>query len=163
MSHHREKIAALVERYPDLPPEAIYKEDVLRQGLSFSEDALRIATGFKPKAYFIFSFDLVPISEMQSREHFRVPEEVSLLDGKEGFRRVIVSVRVNPSSPYRVELAPDGRLILVLEGEEVCAVQYPEVPEYYRHQLSSGKPITDIAPTIEWGYLLYLTVFRLPR
>ena len=34
-------------------------------------------------------------------------------------------------------------------------------PEYYRRTLASGKPITDIAPTIEWGYLLYLTAFRL--
>src|SRR5690606_14602643 len=36
-----------------------------------------------------------------------------------------------------------------------------EYPEYYRRNLKNGKPVTDIAPTIEWGYLLYLTVFRL--
>ncbi|UCF37239.1 MAG: radical SAM protein [Acidobacteriota bacterium] len=160
MDSRVEQIEQLKAKYPDLPAEAIYKEDMLRTGIGFSEDSLLIASGFKPKAYFIFSFDLVPISEMSARENFRVPEEIALEGGKEAFRRVIVSVRVNPSSPYRVEVR-DGRLVLCLEGEEVADVVYPEYPEYYRRKLSSGKPVTDIAPTIEWGYLLYLTVFRL--
>jgi hypothetical protein len=161
VSHRQEKIEALLERFADLPQEVVFKEDILRQGIAFSEDALRISSGYKPKAYFIFSFDLVPIADMQNREHLRVPEEICLVNGKRRFRRVVVSVRVNPGSPYRVELDPDGRLILCLDGGEVCEVRYPEVPQYYRRRLSSGKPITDIAPTIEWGYLLYLTVFRL--
>ena len=156
-----DEVERVREIYPDLPPEAVFKEDLLRTGFAFSEDALRIASGFKPKAYFIFSFDLVPISEMPSREHLRVPEEIALEGGSLDFRRVIVSVRVNPSSPYRVELTSDGRLVLELEGAEICGVRYPETPPYYRRRLASGKPITDIAPTIEWGYLLYLTVFRL--
>jgi hypothetical protein len=78
MGGRRATLEALGGRYPDLPFEAIVKEDVLRTGLSFSEDALRVAAGCKPKAYFIFSFDLVPIAEMSNRENFRVPEEVSL-------------------------------------------------------------------------------------
>ncbi len=161
MSRRQETVEALIDRYPDLPPEAVYKEDILRQGLSFSEDALRIASGYKPKAYFIFSFDLVPIAEMHNREHFRVPEEICLIGGHLGFRRVIVSVRVNPRSPYCVGLDAEGRLVLSLDGVEICEVRLPEVPAYYRRTLSNGKPIADIAPTIEWGYLLYLTVFRL--
>jgi hypothetical protein len=59
---------------------------MLRSGLSFSEDALRIASGFKPKAYFIFSFDLVPIAEMNKDENLRVPEEICLLGGAPGYR-----------------------------------------------------------------------------
>lgn len=161
MGSRREQIETLKGCYPDLPAEAIFKEDILRSGISFSEDALKVASGFKPKAYFIFSFDLVPISEMENRENFRVPEELCLLGGPESFRRTIVSVRVNPGSPYRVDLSTDGRLVLALEENEVCGVAFPEYPEYYRRTVSGGKPITDIAPTIEWGYLLYLTVFRL--
>jgi hypothetical protein len=98
---------------------------------------------------------------MERKEHLRVPEEICLVSGREGFRRTIVSVRVNPNSPFRVVLSSSGRLTLTLEGEEVCDVEYPEIPEYYKRTLSNGKPVTDIAPTIEWGYLLYLTVFRL--
>jgi hypothetical protein len=35
------------------------------------------------------------------------------------------------------------------------------MPEYYRHHLSNGKSVMEIAPTIQWGYLIYLTVLRL--
>jgi hypothetical protein len=154
-------IENLIEKYSDLPVEVFFKEDLLRSGVAFTEDALKVASGFQPKAYFIFSFDLVPIAEMPNRENLRVPEEICLQGGRHEFRKVIVSVRVNPGSPYQVRLSTDGRLILSLEDEEVCEVVYPETPAYYGAQLKSGKPITDIAPVIEWGYLLYLTVFRL--
>jgi hypothetical protein len=33
-------------------------------------------------------------------------------------------------------------------------------PEFYRSPLASGKSMSEVAPTIEWGYLIYLTVFR---
>jgi hypothetical protein len=69
VSEKWEQLEGLIAKYPDLPPEAIFKEDLLRQGISFSEDALKVASGFKPKAYFIFSFDLVPIGEMQNQEN----------------------------------------------------------------------------------------------
>lgn len=160
MSEYWREIRRLQHKYEDLPAEVFFKEDLLRAGVAFSEDALRVASGCKPKAYFIFSFDLVPISEMKMGENFRVPEEICLTGGERNFRRTIVSVRVNPHSPYRIEIE-GGSLVLSLEGLQVCNVQYPEFPEYYGRTLSNGKPISDIAPTIEWGYLLYLTVFRL--
>jgi hypothetical protein len=155
-----EEVEALVRRFPDLPPEAIVKEDLLRTGIAFSEDALRVAAGFKPKAYFIFSFDLIPIARMQQDEHLRAPEEIALEGGPWRFRRAIVSVRVNPSSPYRVEVR-DGRLTLTLEGSALAGVTYQRAPAYYARTAVSGKPFHEIAPTIEWGYLIYLTVFRL--
>ncbi|MBI3939399.1 MAG: radical SAM protein [Acidobacteria bacterium] len=155
----RQEIERLQSLLPDLPFEVFYKEDLLRTGVSFSEDALRVASGFKPKAYFIFSFDLVPISEMKRQENLRAPEEILLEGGALGFRPVIVSVRLNPASSYQVAVR-EGKLQLLLEGESLCDVRLQEVPEYYKRTLGSGKPVTDIAPTIEWGYLLYLTVFR---
>lgn len=156
-----ELIEHLLEKYSDLPPEAVFKEDLLRTGIAFSEDALRIASGYKPKAYFIFSFDLVPISEMGRQENLRVPEEICLVGGFRKLRRTIVSVRVNPTSPYELRLGQTGQLILTLEDQEVCRVDYAQTPNYYSRTLSNGKPISDIAPSIEWGYLIYLTVFRL--
>src|SRR5207253_8645543 len=76
-------------------------------------------------------------------------------------RRTIVSVRVNPASPYRVSRAEAGALQLVLEGREIAAVGLPPMPEYYRHTLANGKTVMETAPTIQWGYLIYLTVLRL--
>jgi hypothetical protein len=35
------------------------------------------------------------------------------------------------------------------------------MPEYYRHLLGNGKTVMETAPTIQWGYLIYLTVLRL--
>jgi hypothetical protein len=154
------EIEDLAERYPDIPIEAVFKEDLLRQGMAWTPEALEIASKFKLKAYFIFSFDMIPISDMGQKEHVKAPEEIRLVGGRYNFKPVVVSVRLNPASPYRVE-SEDGSLVLKLNGDSIAAVELQQSPDYYRRTLANGKPITDIAPTIEWGYLLYLTAFRL--
>jgi hypothetical protein len=154
------EVESLAEQYPDIPIEAIFKEDLLRRGMAWTAEALETAARFKRKAYFIFSFDMIPISEMEQKEHKRAPEEIRLIGGPHNLHPVIVSVRLNPGSPYRVESC-EGRLLLKLGGSVVAEVQLQKSPEYYGRTLSNGKPITDIAPAIEWGYLLYLTAFRL--
>jgi len=155
----QDEIEALRERYPRVPPEAFFKEDMLRLGISFSEDALCVSSGFKPKSYFIFSFDLEPISELRQREDLRAPEEVAVSGGRFGLRRTVVSVRINSSSPYRIEVL-EGSLTLTVDGERIADVELQDTPSYYRRSLRSGKPVTEMAPTIEWGYLVYLTVYR---
>src|SRR4051794_11672440 len=110
----------------------------------------------KPKSYFIFSFDQKPLTELGEAATRRPPEEIALTGGPWGLRRTIVSVRVNPASPWRVE----GRQLL-LEGSPVADVEFPPMPAYYRHTLANGKTVMETAPTIQWGYLIYLTVLRL--
>jgi hypothetical protein len=166
-------IEQLIADHPAIPPEAIVKEDLLRGGVAFSDDALRVAAGMQPKSYFIFSFDMIPIKEMGARrEDLSAPEEICLAGGPWNFRRTIVSVRLNPHSPYRVEINEEGRLVLTLQAgrngtgtnevqqDPVCEVQYRARPPYYDRTLSSGRPLDEVAPNIEWGYLLYLTVYR---
>jgi hypothetical protein len=153
-------VEGMAHAYPDVPIEAIFKEDLLRRGMAWSSSALEVAARYKRKAYFIFSFDMVPISRMEQDENTKAPEEIRLAAGPYGLKPVVVSVRLNPGSPYRVDIQNDS-LVLKLEGCTVAAVELQRSPEYYSHVLSNGKPITDICPTIEWGYLLYLTVFRL--
>jgi hypothetical protein len=160
-------VESICKQFPDLPVEAIVKEDLLRLGVAFSESALTAAARAKKKSYFIFSFDRVPIAAMEAAEDRRAPEEVALSGGPWDFRRTIVSVRVNPDSPYRVEAAAEGAepgadgLRLELAGEPLAGVLLPEVPEHYGRTLPDGRPLSEVAPTIEWGYLIYLTVFRL--
>jgi hypothetical protein len=156
----RESVETLASQYPDVPIEAIFKEDLLRRGMAWSRPALEIAASYKPKAYFIFSFDMVPITQMDQEEDTRAPEEIRLTGGPYDFHPVVVSVRINPSSPYRVE-SSQGMLVLYLEGHVVAGVELQRSPDYYHRTLANGKPIMDICPTIEWGYLLYLTTFRL--
>lgn len=155
-----ELLEKTIAAHPTLPREAVVKEDLLRSGMAFSPEALRLAEKFKKKAYFIFSFDLVPLAEMQHGEHWHAPEELWLEGGGWEFRPTVVSVRLNPHSPYRVE-AEEEQAVLRLDGEELARVSFPPVPEYYTRGLASGKRVIEIAPTIEWGYLVYLTVFRI--
>ena len=159
----RSLVESLVERYPDVPPEAVLKEDLLRTGIAFDDIALsdNLDGEVKPKSYFIFSFDQKPLTELGEAALRRPPEEVALTGGPFGLRRTIVSVRVNPGSPYRIGRRDDGALGLSLEGGPLADVTLPPMPEYYRHTLAGGKTVMETAPTIQWGYLIYLTVLRL--
>jgi hypothetical protein len=153
------ELEALRARFPDLPCEALVKEDLLRLGVAFSSAALELSARFKPKSYFIFSFDRRRIDDMEQEENLRAPEEIRLVGGPWRFRPTVVSVRIDPGSPHRVEREGDG-LVLRTDGERLGDVELQETPAYYQRRLRSGKPLSEIAPTIEWGYLVYLTVYR---
>lgn len=155
-----ESLHSHIERYPALPKEAVVKQDVLRKGLNFSKDALRIAKGYKPKDYFIFSFDLIELKNMEQQENWRAPEEIRLHGGPLQFLPTIISTRINPNSPYLVELL-EGKLSLTLEGHFLGEIDYHPIPDYYKKETIQGKPIGEICPVIEWGYLIYLTAYRL--
>jgi hypothetical protein len=157
-------VEGLMQRFGHLPREAVLKEDLLRTGIDFADSALtdNLDGEVKPKSYFIFSFDQKPLAELGAAAKRRPPEELALTGGPYALRRTIVSVRVNPDSPYRVEREPESRaLTLSLEGRLIADVGLPPMPEYYRHELANGKTVMETAPTIQWGYLIYLTVLRL--
>ncbi len=158
MSARAELVESLIERYPSVPAEAVVKEDLLRTGIAFDDSALsdNLDGTVKPKSYFIFSFDQRPLAELGEAATRRPPEELALSGGPYGLRRTIVSVRVNPASPWRV--VGDR---LTLEGRPVAEVELPPMPAYYRRTLANGKTVMETAPTIQWGYLIYLTVLRL--
>ncbi len=158
MRSRTELVESLIERYPGMPAEAVLKEDLLRTGIAFDESALsdNLDGAVKPKSYFIFSFDQKPLAELGEAATHRPPEEIALTGGPYGLRRTIVSVRVNPTSPYRVVGSH-----LELDGRALANVTLPPMPEYYRHTLANGKTVMETAPTIQWGYLIYLTVLRL--
>jgi hypothetical protein len=152
-----------IDRHPSLPVEAILKADLLSRGLSFALEALVSAPGSQDhqlKSYFIFSFNMVQQSELDPTHQWKAPEEIALTDGRFGLRRTIVSVRLNPSSPYRVVLH-EGQRWLTIESELLARVTFPPVPAHYGRQMPDGKPAAEIAPTIQWGYLIYLTIFRI--
>jgi len=148
--------------FSDLPFEAVVKQDVLRQGLSFTAAALASAD-YKKKDYFIFTFDRAPLKDIP--EHTRVPEEIRIFTDPAALDVVpiqptVISVRLNPESPYLVDADREGVLRLYLAGEAISKAVYPPVPAYYNLEYSFDKPIGEVAPAIEWGYLIYLTVFR---
>src|SRR5918994_6126502 len=156
-------VEELMARFPHVPREAVLKEDLLKTGMAFDDSALtdNLEGEVKPKSYFIFSFDQKPLAQLGNAARRRPPEELALTGGPYALRRTIVSVRVNPDSPYRVSRTEAGELQLSLEGRELAEVGLPPMPEYYRHALANGKTVMETAPTIQWGYLIYLTVLRL--
>ncbi len=152
-----------IERHPSLPPEAVLKADLLRRGLSFAPDALVDASAaeqHQPKSYFIFSFNMVHQADLDATQQWKTPEEIALTGGRLNLRRTIVSVRLNPASPYKVVLH-EGERWLTVEGELLAQVTLPPMPAHYGARLPDGKSAAEIAPTIEWGYLIYLTIFRI--
>ncbi|GAA2702457.1 radical SAM protein [Actinoplanes palleronii] len=162
MQTRTDLIEDLMSRFPHVPREAVIKEDLLRGGLAFDDAALTDNENgdVKPKSYFIFSFDHRTLPELGEAALRRPPEEIVLTGGPYDLRRTVVSVRINPSSPYKVTPDADGRLVLTLDGRTIAEVGLPPMPDYYRHTLSNGKQVMEVAPTIQWGYLVYLTVFR---
>src|SRR5215204_7393739 len=113
-------VERLMARFPHVPREAVLKEDLLRTGIRFDNSALtdNLDGEVKPKSYFIFSFDQKPLAELGEAATRRPPEEIALTGGPYALRRTIVSVRVNPDSPYRVA-RDEGTLTLALEGRTV--------------------------------------------
>ena len=69
--HPLAEALAVAEAFPDLPLEAVIKEDVLRRGVWITEEALALPSNpaYAPKSYFIFSFDREPLD----RDLRRVP------------------------------------------------------------------------------------------
>src|SRR5207245_8859040 len=123
------------------PGGAVVTEGRLGAGMAYGESALTENLGgeVKPKSYFIFSFDQKPLAQLGEAALRRPPEEIALTGGTYELRRTIVSVRVNPDSPYRIARAQDDELRLSLEGREIADVALPRMPEYYRHTLANGK------------------------
>jgi hypothetical protein len=162
----KDRLEAAFARHPTLPKEAVLKADLLRSGVSFAQGALVRAPGddgttreHQPKSYFIFSFDMVRQAQLDETQKWHAPEEIALSGGPYDLRRTIVSTRLNPASSYHI--APrDGALWLHADDQPIAEVGLHDLPPYYRAQLPDGRHVAEIAPTIEWGYLLYLTIFR---
>jgi len=151
-----------IEVFPGLPPEAILKSDVLRLGIHFDHQVLSKVSAYKPKDYFIFSFDLVPLAEQSEDIIFRAPEEIRVSGGPYHLRPTVISVRLQPKSPYVVKWDDEReKSCLFLLGSFVGELEFHGIPAFYGEALSSGHRISEIVPVLEWGYLLYITAFRL--
>ena len=159
----RALLDGLIARFPHIRRRRSSRRNIARAGIAFEDSALtdNLDGEVKPKSYFIFSFDQQPLAQLGEAAHRRPPEEVALSGGPYALRRTIVSVRVNPDSPYRVARGEGGGLAVISRGSGARRGHATAVPEYYRHQLANGKTVMETAPTIQWGYLVYLTVLRL--
>ncbi|MDH5720674.1 MAG: radical SAM protein [Spirochaetia bacterium] len=147
------------KNYSDLPFEAYIKQDILRQGISFDSKSF-INSDYKTKDYFIFSFDRVPLSEMKQSENLKAPEEIKISKGSHNLRETVISVRINPQSEYKISVNHENKMGVFYHDDFLAEAEFPPIPDYYKLKYDMPKPVGEIAPVIEWGYLIYLTVFR---
>ncbi|HMX32661.1 MAG TPA: radical SAM protein [Leptospiraceae bacterium] len=153
-----ELLEKMERQYKNIPMEAILKQDVLRLGINFSPESLT-GSEFKSKDYFIFSFDHIPVAEMKEGVAYKTPEEIKVSGGHFNLLPTVISTRNNPDSPYVVRLR-ENKPCLFLGEVNLENLEFPPIPAWYRHKTKTGKIPGEIAPVIEWGYLIYLTVFR---
>ncbi len=147
-----------IEKYAgSLNREAIVKEDILRQGIFF--DKINEKENFSSKSYFIFSFNVDNDDDILNQ---RYPEEIAVMNGPYNLKRTVISVRINKSSPYRIKFDQSSEEYrLYLDGSFIGDVAFSPERSYMLKKTDSGKSVRDVAPTIEWGYLIYLAVFRM--
>src|SRR5688500_2509379 len=131
METRTELVESTISRFPHIPREAILKEDLLRTAIDFDTSALSDteAAEVRPQSHCIFAFDHEPLRELGEAAVRRPPEEIALTGGPWELRRTIVSVRVNPTSPYRIARNEDGILVLSLDGSPIADVSLPPMPE----------------------------------
>ena len=149
-----EVLESYFKKYPDVPKETILKQHLLSLGHWFSDAALQASAGALVKSYRLFSYDLVPMSELKRGEHRRVPEHFVLLNGPYDLRPVAIQTSLSPYSPYLIDVV-DGRLVLTTEGRVLAEVRYPKTPDYYAKSLPDGTPYHEIV-----AFGTFITIFR---
>ncbi|HLN88427.1 MAG TPA: hypothetical protein VK200_18235, partial [Candidatus Limnocylindrales bacterium] len=142
------------KKYPDVPKETILKQHMLSLGHWFSDAALEASVGALVKSYRLFSYDLVPMSELKRGEHRRVPEHFVLLNGPYDMRPVAIQTSLSPYSPYLVDVV-DGRFVLTVDGQVAAHVRVPKTPDYYFKNLPDGTPYHEIV-----AFASFITIFR---
>ena len=154
----------LIGRFPHIPPEAVLKEDLLRSGMAFDHSALtdNLDGEVKPKSYFIFSFDQKPLAQLGEAAH---PPPARGARAHRWPPRAAAHDRLGARQPRLALPRRRGTKAARCSSRWTAAlmadVRLPPMPEYYRHELANGKTVMETAPTIQWGYLIYLTVLRL--
>ncbi|MBI3059859.1 MAG: radical SAM protein, partial [Deltaproteobacteria bacterium] len=148
------RIESYFAEYSDVPREVILKQDLLRVGHWFTDAALERAAQSLVKSYRLFSYDLMPMTEMKRKEHRKIPEWFTIRGGDYGLRPVTVQTTLNSKSPYVIDVV-EGQTKLLLEGREICNVSFPKPLKYYARKFEDGTAYHEI---IAYGY--FVTVFR---
>jgi hypothetical protein len=146
------------KKYPDVPLEVILKEDVLRLGLTFSRAALEYARGCRTQAYFLFSYNRSSFQELGHDVSFGAPEDIQVIGGPLGLKRLSVRVALGASSPYVVDVV-DGTLMLCENTVPLANVVVPSRPPYYGRILTNGTRYEQVIPLL-YNHYAFVTTFR---
>jgi hypothetical protein len=114
------KLDAYFQKYPDVNKEVIVKEDLLRLGVSFIDQALEESSHYATKSYCLFSYDQMDIDEMDKKEFIKAPECFKFEGGPYNLRvsNNKTCMEKPEKTPYKVDCI-DGQLKLFW-GKNTC-------------------------------------------
>jgi hypothetical protein len=146
------------KKYRSIPAEVILKEDLLRQGMSFSREALEFARGFRSQAYFLFSYNISSHDQLGATLSSQAPEDIRLIGGPLALLRTSVRVVLSTKSPYLIDIV-QGRPMLCENGVPLAEVIFPDKPRYYGRKLADGTRYEQVVPLL-YNHFAFITTFR---
>ena len=132
-------IESYSRKYPDVPPEVILKEDLLRLGVMLTDAALEAARGCRTQAYYLFSYNISGHHDLKEGVSTAAPEDIVFHGGPYQFKRTYVRVVLNGSSPYSIDIV-DGKPAICEHGVPLAEVRFPSKPHYYGTAFADGRP-----------------------
>jgi len=149
------------KKYPEAPKELIIKLDLLTSGIWFSDAAMDDFSkgNYVQKSYRLFSWDSIKVTDDRRRKEVAWPEELGIRGGIYKLLRTIIQVRLNPNSPYIVDIV-DGCPNLCVNGQAIAEVIYFPKPPYYDLTFEDGTRYCDVGPYVTWGTVVFFTVNR---
>lgn len=157
MEERRREIELLARKYPNVPMEVILKDDLLRLGLGFTDTALEACKGCCVKSYRLFTYDKAKYADLSKGEPFKVPEAIKLFGGQYHLRKTIVQTRLNPDSPYKVDVV-GGQVVLRENEVDLANVFLPPAPKYYSKTFDNGTNYSEVAAWVTG--MAFATVYR---
>ncbi len=154
-----EEIEELMSKYPDVPVEVMFKEDILRLGFDYTDAALEAAKDALKKTYRIFATDEVEFGKMKKEEHLRAPAGINITGGSYHLRPTKMETRIALASPYKVDVI-NGKLVICADGKPFADVEYPSNVKYISKTFSTGEKWSDIAAIGTWKHTIHFTVHK---
>jgi hypothetical protein len=128
----RERIAALCEAFPDIPPSIVIKTDVLREGTRHTRDLEEAGAGSFPHSLIWNpAHAWNPHEGSQESEFVTIPWKFDLADGTP------VVVRFSDRSPYEIRKT-NGGYSLVRDGEAIEEVSFERRTDWLFGTTSNG-------------------------
>jgi len=142
----------LFDKYSDVPRSILIKIQLLRQGVRYTERAMRAAEqeGAARQTYYIFSHDLTTTPDLNKRKEERSPETIELKDG------TMIQTRINVNSPYIIDRI-DDKFMLCENDKAIVEVAFLPEPQYYSKQLDDGTPMKKV---VQYIPMLFSTVYQ---
>ena len=148
----RDELEAYFKKYPDVPKEVIIKEDVLREGITLTREALDVAKDYRTKEYAgaIFSWDFIKGNEVDKNMFLQVPERLDLTGGVYSLRgRVRILTRLNLDSPYGVDVVEGSCKLCTREEERFVPIAdlhpFRPRPKYWDKHFEDGTPYRELS------------------